>query len=167
MANDYNQISGFGAPFNPYQVSGPMVPQMTNTNDLAANSGGQMGMSGGMSEILGIGSNYYPPAPNQGGGFMSNLFGGGGQGGQGGGFNWNALGNISNLIGGLGGLYSAFQGAKIAKQGLALQTEAYRTNLANQTKSYNTALSDRARSRGVMEGSDSSAVDKYIKDNSL
>lgn len=166
MAYDYSQMSGFGAPFNPYQASGPMVPQLTDTGALSMNNGGQMGMNGGMSDVLGTGSNYFPQAPNQGGGFMGGLFGGGQAGGQGG-FNWNALGNISNLIGGFGGLYSAFQGAKIAKQGLALQREAYESNLANQTKSYNTALTDRARSRGVMEGSDSSTVDKYIQDNSL
>lgn len=158
MALDYS--SGI-AQFNPYQATGPMVPIMTNssfgmdTNNPAA--------TGSIMDVINPGAAYTPGFPQipgmaqQGGIF----------GGQGGGFNWNALGNIANLIGGFGSLYSAFQGAKVAKESLALQREAYQTNLANQRKSYNTALEDRARTRGVMEGSDPSAVDKYIRDNSL
>lgn len=117
---------------------------------------------GGMLDALGWGGNgtatsVFPAAPgmsNSAGGIFGNM-------------NWNALGNIANLIGGFGGLYSAYQGTKIAKDSLNLQREAYQKNLANQTKSYNTALSDRARTRGVMEGSSSADVDKYIRDNSL
>lgn len=157
MATNYS--AGI-AQFNPYQVSGPMVPVMTNSG-----FGSNMttpSADGSIYDAINPGGQFtpgfpqVPTMPQQAGMF-------GGQGG----FNWNNLGNIANLIGGFGSLYSAFQGAKVARDSLALQREAYQTNLANQTKSYNTALADRARTRGVMEGSDQAAVDRYIEDNSL
>ena len=128
----------------------------------SAPMGGQGAQGGGMMGALGWGnesgqaSGMFPEAPGQ-----------AGAGGMFGNMNWNALGNIANLIGGFGGLYSAFQGTKIAKDSLNLQREAFQKNLANQTKSYNTALSDRARARGVMESASSADTDKYIRDNSL
>lgn len=130
-----------------------MAQAPTATN--FGNGQGMMGALGWGSD--GLASSQFPMAPT----------GGQTAGGMFGNMNWNALGNIANLIGGFGGLYSAYQGTKIAKDSLNLQREAYQKNLANQTKSYNTALSDRAKTRGVMEGSSSADVDKYIRDNSL
>lgn len=58
-------------------------------------------------------------------------------------------------LGGLqavGGLWSAFQQNKLAKQAFNFQKGILDTNLANQIKSYNLGIDDKFRSRAVVEG---------------
>ena len=95
-------------------------------------------------------------------------------GGLGGMFAGSGLGanmpTFSLALGGLqtiGGLWAAFNAAKVAKQQLNFTKSMANANLANQTQSYNTAIEDRARSRGFTEGQSSSQVDDYISRNSL
>jgi hypothetical protein len=52
----------------------------------------------------------------------------------------------------LGNLWGMIQQNKIAKAQLALQREAYETNMNNTIKTYNTALEDRINARYAMEG---------------
>lgn len=112
----------------------------------ASQNGNSNGISGGGSNITGIGN------------AMTNA----------------GLGlNIPTLqlgIGGLGALNSIFQGreaTKLAKKQYNLAKDVTNTNLTNQIRSYNTALEDRARSRGVMEGRDDSYVDEYVEKNRM
>ena len=74
-----------------------------------------------------------------------------------------ALGGIQTL----GGLWGAYNAAKVAKQQLAFTKATTNANLANQTQSYNTSIADRARSRGITEGQSASQIEDYISRNSL
>lgn len=80
------------------------------------------------------------------------------------------LDNIGGLLKGIGSVASILQSIKalgIAKDDLALQKEAYQTNLEGQRKSYNTALEDRIRSQYVTEGKTSKDVDAYLAKHSM
>ena len=113
--------------------------------------------------------------PAGGGGWFSNLFGGGssgganGQGGDATGLGWNL--GTARLVGGglqtLGNLYSAWQANKLAKEQFALTKDIANTNLNSSLKAYNTQLSDRARARGVTEGQSPDQVASYIAENRL
>lgn len=153
----------------------PLITGAQNLSSLISNMG-KMNLGGpALTDTTSL-TNQFPmaPDPNMVMGFHSpNLYGapamgGAGAGGFGGMLNGiGGLQGLSSIIGSIGSLYGAFQGAKLARDSLNFQREAYGKNLENQTKSYNTALSDRARSRGVMAGQTSDQVDDYINSNKL
>lgn len=82
-------------------------------------------------------------------------------------FNTNNIGLVIGGIQTLGSLWNSYQQQKIAKEQLALQREAFQTNLANNTQTYNTALEDRIRARYNTEGRTSQEADQYLSENSL
>lgn len=82
-------------------------------------------------------------------------------------FNANNIGMVIGGIQTLGSLWNSYQQHKIAKEQLALQREAFRTNLANNTQTYNTALEDRIRARHHTEGRSSGETDAYLDEHSL
>lgn len=74
-----------------------------------------------------------------------------------------ALGGLQTI----GGLWAAFQSAKMAKKQFNFTKKTTEANMANQIQSYNTALADRARSRAVVEGQDAATSAAYIDKNKL
>lgn len=103
-----------------------------------------------------------------------------------GGFSWGNL--LSGLIGGksangdqstgllsgglgalqgLGNLYLGFQSYGLAKDQLAAQQEAYKTNLANSVASYNTNLEDKIRGRTSNYDGKEADVQSYLASHKL
>ena len=66
----------------------------------------------------------------------------------------------------LGGVYSAIQGAKAARNLLNFQKQAYRQNFNQQAQTLNTAMQDRQASRRS-SSSQYQDVDSYMKQNAL
>ena len=66
----------------------------------------------------------------------------------------------------LGGVYSAIQGAKAAKDLLNFQKKAYRQNFNQQAQTLNTAMRDRQAARRSYS-SEYQDVDSYMKQNEL
>ena len=66
----------------------------------------------------------------------------------------------------LGGVYSAIQGAKAAKNLLNFQKKAYRQNYNQQAQTLNTAMQDRQAARRSYS-SEYQDVDSYMKQNEL
>lgn len=93
------------------------------------------------------------------GNWFTNTFGNG-QGGL-------NIGNITGMLGSVGGIVGAIKQYGLMKDSLNFQKEAFRTNLDNQTKSYNTALTDRAGSRAAAYGKGQDYVDDYVNKNRL
>lgn len=83
------------------------------------------------------------------------------------------LGNSQNLatvfqgISALTGAYLGFQQLRLAKENMALQKEAYRTNIQNSTQSYNTSLEDRIRGRTAAYAGKEQDVQSYLAANRL
>ena len=65
-----------------------------------------------------------------------------------------------------GGVYSAIQGAKAAKNLLSFQKQAYRQNFNQQAQTLNTAMQDRQAARRSYS-SEYQDVDSYMKQNAL
>lgn len=68
---------------------------------------------------------------------------------------------------GLGNLYLGMQSYGLAKDQLALQKQAYQTNLANQVSSYNTALEDKIRGRTSNYDGKEADVQSYLASHKL
>lgn len=135
-------------------------------NAVSTGMTGAMGAMGGKSLSMGGGAalqGWQGAAPMQGVGMQGVQGGGGGMFGGGGG----GLNAVLGIVSTLGGLWSAFQQHKIAKEQLALARETWETNLANQTQTYNTALEDRIRSRYHTQGQSQGEADSYLKEHSL
>lgn len=77
------------------------------------------------------------------------------------------VGNLTDLLGSIGGIYGAFKQLGLAKDQLNFSKETFRTNLANQTKSYNTALEDRLSGRYSEASRDSARDKEYLDKNRL
>lgn len=78
------------------------------------------------------------------------------------GFGLNDLGDLTKIIGGFGSLWQGIQANKLMKESLALNRDAYQTNLANTISSYNLALEDRMRARGAQTGQSQSETEAAI-----
>ena len=68
------------------------------------------------------------------------------------GFNLGTLNMGVNALAAIGGLYSAFQSNKLAKDQFNFTKEVTNTNLNNQIKTFNTTMEDRARARARLDG---------------
>ena len=128
------------------------------SNQAQANAGAV----GPLSSSNTAGTSYQPVAPAAVGGQQ----GAGMWGNQGGGFA-NTAGMVLSGVQTLGSLWNAYQQQKIAKETLAFQKDAFKTNLKNSTQTYNTALEDRIRARHNTEGKSSGETDSYLKKHSL
>lgn len=113
-------------------------------------------------------------APGSGGGWLSGIFGRGGNtpgapGSDSSGFGWN-LGTGRLAFAGLGtlaSLWSGMQAQKLAKESLAFTRDVTNTNMRNQLQTYNTNLEDRIRARAATEGMSQQEVDSYLARNRL
>ena len=74
-----------------------------------------------------------------------------------------ALGGLQTI----GGLWAAFQSAKMAKKQFQFTKKTTEANMANQIKSYNTALDDKSRSRAMVESQTPEVSAAYIEKNKL
>lgn len=84
-----------------------------------------------------------------------------------GGFNLQGLGSLAKGIGAFGGLWSAFQQNKLARDAFDFQKKAYQTNLTNSIQSYNTALEGRTQARFAQENRSAADADRYIETHRL
>jgi hypothetical protein len=73
---------------------------------------------------------------------------------------------IANILGGIGGLYNAFNTNKLMKDSLKFQKNVYSTNIKNQTAAYNTNLEDRIKARYATQGN-SQDVNSYLQQNKI
>jgi len=78
-----------------------------------------------------------------------------------------ALGAGLGALQGLGNLYAGFQSYGLAKQQLALQKQAYETNLRNSVASYNTGLEDKIRGRTSNYDGKEADVQSYLASHKL
>ena len=83
------------------------------------------------------------------------------------GFNVGDIGTIADVIGGFGSIWSGIQANKLAKEEMALQKQAYQTNLASSISSYNLALEDRMRARYTQNDRSQAEASAYIDANRL
>lgn len=83
------------------------------------------------------------------------------------GLNWNALSMIGQGVGGLAGLWNAFQQTKLARETLDMNREAFNENLDNSIQSYNTNLEGSTRAEYSQEGRSQKAASRYINRNKL
>jgi hypothetical protein len=102
-----------------------------------------------------------PPNPN-----ITKAGGGGKFWGEDG-FNVGDVGTIADVIGGFGSIWSGIQANKLAKEEMALQKQAYQTNLASSISSYNLALEDRMRARYTQTDRSQAEASAYIDANRL
>lgn len=136
---------------------GVPVPNQQGWDSLSTQLGGIGGLQGSVSPVMGSAPGT-PAAPGAPGGF---------------GKFWNGMGGMQGFagllegLGGLGQVYASLKGLGLAKDQMAMQRDAYQTNLANSTKSYNTELTDRAQTRFRTEGRSQSELDAYVRKNSL
>ena len=78
-----------------------------------------------------------------------------------------ALGGALGALQGLGNLYLGFQSYGLAKDQLAAQQQAYKTNLANSVASYNTNLEDKIRGRTSNYAGKEADVQSYLASHKL
>lgn len=78
-----------------------------------------------------------------------------------------ALGGVLGGLQGLGNLYLGFQSYGLAKDQLAAQQQAYKTNLANSVASYNTSLEDKIRGRTSNYDGKEADVQSYLASHKL
>ena len=83
------------------------------------------------------------------------------------GFNVGDVGTIADVISGFGSIWSGIQANKLAKEEMALQKQAYQTNLASSISSYNLALEDRMRARYTQTDRSQAEASAYIDANRL
>jgi len=140
--------------------------QLTNTqigaNNTSLSAMGNAGLTGGSLQTANVTAGGVNPISGvqaqQPGNFFKNADGS---------VNTNNIGLVVGGIQTLGSLWNSYQQQKIAKEQLALQRQAFQTNLTNNTKTYNTALADRIRSRYVTEGKTSAQANQYLSANKL
>ena len=96
--------------------------------------------------------------PDQAGWFKSTFMN------KGGGLN---IGNLTSLLGSIGGIYGAMKSYGLAKDQLNFSKESFRTNIENQRKSYNTALEDRVAGRYSDASRDTARDQAYLDRNRL
>ncbi|WP_312926641.1 hypothetical protein [Pseudescherichia sp.] len=95
---------------------------------------------------------------------LSSLFGGKSADGS------QSTGLLSGGLGALQGLanmYLGFQSYGLAKDQLAAQQQAYKTNLANSVQSYNTSLEDKIRGRTSNYDGKEADVQSYLASHKL
>lgn len=83
------------------------------------------------------------------------------------GFNIGDVGTIADVIGTFGSIWGGIQANKIAKEEMALQKQAYQTNLASSISSYNLAIEDRMRARYAQNERSDAEASAYIAANQL
>lgn len=171
-------MSGFGmqAPkdwSNPLQGIGgvPFTPQysLSGSSNLGQIGVGGTGLKldGGTTGLTSAGldpKSFWGGGDNMKLGDMS-----GAAGGSGFGFNLGTLNMGVNGLAAIGGLYSAFQSNKLARDQFNFQKEFANTNLNNQIKTYNTTLEDRAVARARLDGREDQAsyAADYVDKNKL
>lgn len=162
--------------FGMENMGGPLSGAMQNASLAnAANASGAMNAPNGMSPVMdpmamaqfsqqeATGQGQFAPNAPMNAGMNHGQMGSTGtpqlSGAQGFGFAMQGLQALGNLWG-------MIQQNKMAKAQLALQKEAYETNMNNTIKTYNTALSDRINARMTMEGRPGDAKG-YLEENRL
>lgn len=154
-----------------YTPPATQVPTM-GVGDVTAQSLTNVGLSPemlnnaafGAAQIAGIVKNTAgtitanPAAADQAGWFKSTFMN------KGGGLN---IGNLTSLLGSIGGIYGAMKTYGLAKDQLNFSKESFRTNIDNQRKTYNTALEDRVAGRYSDASRDTARDQAYLDRNRL
>lgn len=128
----------------------PLAAGNTNSFNAAANVAGITGTNG---------AKVVPDAANGQGGWLKNTFFN-----EKGGLN---IGNLTSLLGSIGGIYGAIKSYGLAKDQLNFSKETFQKNLENSTKSYNTALEDRVSGRYSEASRNKAADEEYLRRNRL
>lgn len=153
---------------------GPLDPNYMNYGQGTSQSGffsppGGAVAAGGMptaSQLAGLspGSTTMPSSVN-----VPQIPGAIGAGGvaanQGFGFNVPTAQLALSGLSTIGGLWAAFQQAKLAKKQFNYTKDVTETNMANQIQQYNTSLADRANSRAKVQGMSAEQAQQYIDQN--
>lgn len=131
--------------------TGSMLSSVNGGSGYLGNGGAAAGAAGSTDWMSALGS-------------LGSLFGGkDAKGNQSTGLLSGGLG----LLQGVGNLYMGMQSYGLAKDQLAAQQQAYKTNLANSVASYNTSLEDKIRGRSSNYDGKEADVQSYLASHKL